>query len=110
PIQIVDVRTPYLAGGRLMWETPLEGLRVGGSVQALRLDLQLLAGTTAFEVQIPATLAVGSVEYSFQDLLVAAEYSRWFLWSHSTRPDMFPETPLTVSERGYGMVSYRVAS
>src|SRR5258706_165529 len=37
---IPDLSVPYLAGGRLMWQTPLEGLQVGGSVQALRLDFQ----------------------------------------------------------------------
>jgi hypothetical protein len=110
PIQVVDVRTPYLAGGRLMWETPLEGLRVGGSLQALRLDLQLLAGQAPFDYRIPATLAVGSVEYAIHDLLFAAEYSRWFVSAESSRPDIYPSTSLTVSERGYGMVSYRFAS
>src|SRR5262249_32524896 len=42
PYQILDFRTPYLAGGRVMWETPLEGFRVGGSFQQLRLDAKLL--------------------------------------------------------------------
>jgi hypothetical protein len=110
PIQLVDVRTPFLAGGRLMWETPLEGLRLGGSLQTLRLDLKVLAGQTPFDYRIPATLAVGSVEYAFQDLLFAAEYSRWFVSAESSRPDIYPSTSLTVSERGYGMVSYRFAS
>ncbi|MGH7436088.1 MAG: hypothetical protein ACRENE_10480, partial [Polyangiaceae bacterium] len=29
---------PYVAGGRLMWETPFDGLRLGGTVEALELD------------------------------------------------------------------------
>jgi hypothetical protein len=32
-------QVPYLIGGRLMWQAPLEGLSLGGSAQALRLDL-----------------------------------------------------------------------
>ena len=107
---MLEIRTPYLAGGRLMWETPIDGFRIGASVQTLRLDAKLLAGATAFDVQIPATLAVGSLEYSLHDVLVAAEYSRWFVSSRSTHPELFRDTPLTVSERGYAMVAYRVAS
>ena len=109
PFQVVELRTPYLVGGRLLWETPLEGLRAGGSLQTLRLDAKLLQGMTVIDLQIPATLAVASVEYAPQDLLVAAEYSRWFVSSHSSPPGLFPEAT-TVSERGYGMVAYRVAS
>ena len=39
-----EFRVPYVVGGRLLWETPLTGLRVGGSVQALRIDFGLSVG------------------------------------------------------------------
>ncbi len=70
---------PYLAGGRLMWETPLEGLRVGGSAQALRLDVTLVEGGASTAIQVPVVLWVASAEYSAHDLLLAAEYSRWYV-------------------------------
>lgn len=105
---VQDLRVPYLAGGRLLWETPLEGLRVGGSLQALRLDAQLLVGMSSVTVEIPAILSVASAEYAVRDWLFSAEYSRWFVSSHARPAGLFPETGLTVSERGYGMVSYRV--
>ena len=35
---MTDFEVPYLFGGRAMWEPPLEGLRVGGSAQALRFN------------------------------------------------------------------------
>src|SRR5579859_5950657 len=29
PYQVTDFGVPYIAGGRVLWETPLEGLRIG---------------------------------------------------------------------------------
>ncbi len=107
PIQIQSVNVPYLVGGRVMWETPAEGLRLGGSMQVLRLDLQLLAGAQTLKVEAPVTLAVGSVEYSTHDLLLAAEYSRWFVKADSSDSTIFPSSPLVTSERAYAMASYR---
>src|SRR5258706_7896765 len=47
PFQVMDLKTKYVVGGRLVWETPLEGLRLAGSAQALRLDTKLLLQSTA---------------------------------------------------------------
>ncbi len=57
---IREIDVPYLAGGRLMWETPLDGLRAGGSLQALRIDLDLafspaLVAALKQENLVPAT-------------------------------------------------------
>jgi hypothetical protein len=108
PFVVQDLRVPYLAGGRLMWETPLEGFRVGGSLQALQLDAQLVRGMSSFTLEIPAILSVASAEYALRDWLFSVEYSRWFVSTHTEPAGAFPETGLTVSERGYAMVSYRV--
>jgi hypothetical protein len=108
PIQIVNINVPYLVGGRVMWETPVEGLRLGGSIQVLRLDLQLLAGTQTVVLEAPVTLAVGSLEYSAHDWLLAAEYSRWFVKDDSSVPTLIPSSPVVTSERGYAMAGYRV--
>ncbi len=123
--QIGEVSVPYLGGGRLMWLTPLTGLSVGGSIQALRLDIDYLPppevvepaqtagalpadfdGTVA--VQVPAVLGVASLEYSANDWLVAAEYSRWRVSLKSDVPALLPESDST-SERGYLMTSYRLS-
>lgn len=112
PFEVVELTTPYVVGGRLLWETPIQGLRAGGSVQTLELDTKLLFSTpipSSVGVEIPATLWVGSIEYSAHDLLVAAEYSRWHVRVRSSDPTLFPETSV-VSERAYGMVSYRLKS
>jgi hypothetical protein len=109
PYQLVSLNVPFLVGGRLLWETPLDGLRLGGSVQTLRIDTQFLAASTPVAIQIPATLAVGSVEYAAHDLLLAAEYSRWFIGANSSNAAVFPTSPTMTSERAYGLVSYRVS-
>jgi hypothetical protein len=121
---IPRLNVPYIVGGRLMWQTPLEGLQTGASLQALRLDIdvvppaallanlqmmgQLPANFRApFTVNYPVLLAVGSIEYQAGDLLVAAEYSRWRTITESPYPTIVPSGDV-VSERGYLMTSYRV--
>ncbi len=109
PIAVEDLNVPYVTGGRLLWETPIDGLRLGGSAQALRLDTKLLYTATQGQatVKIPAVLWVGSIEYLHRDLLLAAEYSRWHVRVKSSDPMLFPESS-TVSERGYVLATYRL--
>ncbi len=124
PYQITGVRWPYLVGGRLMWETPLEGLRLGGSVQALELDTDILLtqylimndpmtmmdvvvpSSTEFTLSISAVLWVASIEYAAHDLLLAAEYNQQHISLDSTVPTLYPATE-SVSQRMYGMIAYR---
>jgi hypothetical protein len=122
---ITKLTVPYLAGGRLMWQTPLDGFQVGGSLQAMRLDFDYqppaaliaslqMAGTlpadfrAPLRVELPALLTVGSVEYQVGDLLLAAEYSRWRVQIESPVQALVANSD-TVSERGYFLTSYRVA-
>lgn len=124
PVQIDDINIPYVVGGRVLWETPLEGLRAGASVQLLRLDADLLFAPGLYaplqmagalpadfnglvEATIPsALLAVGSIEYSAYDVLIAAEYSRWHTELESSQPLLQPETKAT-AERAYLLAAYR---
>jgi hypothetical protein len=107
PYQVLSLNVPYIVGGRLLWETPAEGLHVSGSVQSLRLDTVLAAGTQQASLDLPVVLAVGSVEYSAHDLLLAAEYSRWYISEETSNAALFPVSS-SVSERAYVMGSYRV--
>jgi hypothetical protein len=109
PIAVLDLSIPYVAGARVLWETPVDGLRAGASLQGLRLETELLfpPGPDPVSVDIPAVLWVASAEYQKQDLLVAAEYSRWHVDVESSDPMVFPEMA-TISERGYGLVSYAI--
>jgi hypothetical protein len=123
---VSDLDVPYVVGGRLLWRAPapLDGLTLGGSIQALRFDLTVSLSDeivsafkqvgrlppdagNSFKYSIPAVLSVGSLEYSAHDFLLAAEYSRWHE-SYRTRPEIIPDGHLT-STRWYVMGSYRVA-
>ena len=111
PVTAVDLNVPFVAGGRLMWAAPVEGLRLGGSLQFLRLETHLLVPSTPSQVAVnlPVMLWVASVEYTVRDLLLSAEYSRWRVRTESSNPSLVPEG-LTFSERGYALASYRVNS
>jgi hypothetical protein len=104
----LDFKVPYVVGGRILWETPLEGLRVGGSVEAVRLDTTaFVPGIAPIEIENHSLLWVGSAEYSVGDLVLTAEYSRWSANQSSNNPVLSPPIDNT-SERGYAMATYRV--
>lgn len=122
---VTDVRVPYVFGGRLMWFTPLEGLTLAASGQAVRLDSDfqfrpevtkvlvdnMLAPSTftgAAKFDLPVKLWVVSLEYARGDLLISAEYSRRIAHTESTVP-LLPSDYI-VNERYYGMVSYHLLS
>jgi hypothetical protein len=122
-ITVTDVRVPYLYGGRLLWETPLEGLTAGASGQAVRFDAdyvldpavvaalqaaQLLPAdqTPNLPVKFRVTRWIASLQYAAYDLDVSAEYSRWIGEFYSRAPALF--VPHIVNERYYLMASYRM--
>ncbi|HEY6458922.1 MAG TPA: hypothetical protein VIY73_02195 [Polyangiaceae bacterium] len=116
PYQITNFNVPYVGGGRLLWDTPVDGLRVGGSVQALRLDASILANIASptapatpvtANIQIPAVLWVGSAEYTAGDLVLSAEYSRWMVSEDTSNPSVIPVQATVTSERAYVMATYR---
>ncbi|MGE3455314.1 MAG: hypothetical protein AB7O24_09415 [Kofleriaceae bacterium] len=123
--QVYAVDSKYVLGGQALWRPPVEGLRVGASLLRASFDqyLQFDAATTAiliaaglapadFDGKVifalrPANLWVASLEYSEGDWLFAAEYSRWFART-PVEPAVL-KLPNTLSERFYGMVTYRVS-
>jgi len=106
--QVANLDVPYVVGERLLWETPIEGLRAGGTLQALRIDTDILVpNLPPLSVGIPAVMWVGSVEYAFHDLLLSAEYSRWIVRLESSNPTLVPPAR-PISERAYAMGSYRI--
>ena len=119
PVQVTDLSTQYVVGGRLMWDTPVEGLRVGGSLQILRLDFgatfTLPAAmpppatmTTAVTAAFPVVIWVSSLEYAAHDWLLAAEYSRWHAKVEDSSDPTLLANAAAVSERAYAMTAYRV--
>jgi hypothetical protein len=111
PLVVRDLDVPFVVGGRVMWEPPIDGLRLGGSIQVLRFDLNLLVPSVASPVlyKLPATLLVASAEYVVREFLFAVEYSRWLVKAESSRPDIVPNDSPT-SERAYALATYRVYS
>lgn len=130
PSEVVETETPYLAGGRLMWE-PVEGLRIGGSAQLFNLTGTIFIDPEAAaqlpeeaeipedfdgfaDFELPAILWTASLEWTHEEWLVAAEYGRWDLAIESdVRPLVIPgcKTPTCknrfISERYYALASYR---
>lgn len=122
PYEVASLDNPYVLGGRILYSPPIEGLRVGGSLQVLRLDALLDFSPKVYaplqtagalpetfdgrvEVEVPALLWVGSAEYVHRALQLAAEYSRWHVERRSDTPALFPESN-TTSERMYARASY----
>jgi hypothetical protein len=101
-----NLRVPYVVGGRVLWETPLEGLRVGGSVQRLRLDIDAVTPAGSASLRVPALLWVGSADFTRSNLLLVAEYGRWHTSLESNNQALFPDQE-TVSERYYALAAYR---
>ncbi|HEX3769563.1 MAG TPA: hypothetical protein VHV30_01805 [Polyangiaceae bacterium] len=102
---------PAVFGERLIWETPLDGLRFAGSAEAIQLD------TTAYitglmsplHITSQSLLWVGSAEYAAGDWVLTAEYSRWRSRVHSDNPALSPAN-FSLAERAYVMATYRAAS
>ena len=107
----------YLFGGRLKWNTPLEGLMFGASLLQLDMDYSAksVGAPVYFNFDIPEMRrAYVFSEYNRGDWTVAAEYFRWD-FDFTTHIDMSatgqPEPPSVEdsnnSEGIYGLISYR---
>jgi hypothetical protein len=111
-IPVTEVDVPFVAGERLIWETPLDGLRLAGSLQAGRLDASFIIppNTPNFPAG-PASLGLhsvawlGSAEYALHDVQLSAEYGRSTGRVSGTNQAFFQRV---VSERGYVMATYRL--
>jgi hypothetical protein len=104
----LSFNVPYVTGGRVLWETPLQGLRLGGSLEAIRLDATAFvpdANKTTIKIENRSLLTVASAEYARDNLILTAEYSRWHTEQRGSDPG---STISSLSERGYVIGSYRV--
>jgi hypothetical protein len=112
PVQIGTLSIPYVAGGRVIWEMPITGLRVGGSFQALKLESTIIySGATPMSAGLDAKayLGLGSIEYAARDLLLAAEYGRYRIYYSTSDPVLLPVPPgAIVNEQSYVLAAYRV--
>jgi hypothetical protein len=127
PVELDSVDTRYVAGGQVLWRTPLAGLRLGGSYLHTNLEFRfhtdqftaaqlIMAGLVPddfngnFELEWrDINLTVASVEYSPGDWSLSAEYSRWIFREHTSIPDAITVRDQD-SERFYGMATYRLSN
>src|SRR5438093_7462367 len=97
-------------GGRLLWETAVDGLRLGGRLQALRLDVNApiptATGSMTIEDDFPFMLWLTSAEYTVHDLLLAGELGYW----HADNQLNGQVISGTTNQRFYGMASYRAGA
>jgi hypothetical protein len=104
--------TKFVVGGRLSWETPLEGLRALASFEVFKLGYDANFPPTAsgpgpiVHVSVSTAFALGSLEYAAHDLLLATEYGRWFADVDTGGSTIIPSNTPT-SERGYALAAYR---
>lgn len=104
----LSFNVPWTFGGRLLWETPVPGLRVGGSVLKLHLDVVAhLPMMMTATIDNDSWFWVGSLEYSIGALAFTAEYTRGYTDQTSVIPTSNFQTE---ADSGYVMVSYVVAS
>jgi hypothetical protein len=103
----VQINVPYVVGGRLIWETPLDGLRLGGTVEALHLDATAFLGpSTSVALPDDQVVWLASAEYARQDVTLTAEYGRAHASQGTSNPMIQPPLSQT-SEGGYAMATYR---
>ena len=109
--ELSSIDVPYLAAGRFMWETPISGLRIGASLLVMKLNetgvLPTMPMPTNVSVSNVIYGAIGSAEYAWRDLLIAAEYGQARFVLHDDQPALIPEGA-TVDAGGYGLLAYRV--
>jgi hypothetical protein len=96
---------PYAFGGRLTWETPLSGLRLGGTFLQLHLDtlafIPMVMDPVSIENDSYTWLA--SLEYGLGALTLMAEYGQ----GHSDQRSVLPGNTLEVTgDGGYVMLNY----
>lgn len=95
-----DNDTVYV--GALRWETPLSGLRLGYTLIDGKVDLPLSIMGNIMINENDYTGHYYSAEYSWNDLILAAEY-----WTRKTDVTMGPSESTIEAESYYLMASYR---
>lgn len=122
-VTTTTIRPRWFVGGRVIYETPVPGLRVGGAVVALGGDTstsldsattaQLIAagiapadfdGTLTFDIE-RSWLARGFAEWTIHKLTLSAEYQSVNAENESRYA--FAPDNITHSDGFYGMASYR---
>jgi hypothetical protein len=105
PIQL-KFNVPFAFGARVLWETPVPGLRIGASVLDLRLDtIAFLPMSMTVGIEGHTLVGLGSLEYVWRALTIDAEYSR----GRTKQESVVASSNFThTSESAYVMASYAI--
>ncbi|HEY6178605.1 MAG TPA: hypothetical protein VIX73_29345 [Kofleriaceae bacterium] len=105
-LHINALEVPYIVGGRVMWETPVEGLRAAASVLNGEIEGRYtplgMAPPMVVPFDVRATNWLSSIEYLRRGVLLAAEYGRSI-----GRSTIATSVTHTTSEHGYALAGYR---
>lgn len=105
-IHINSLRVPYIVGGRVLWEMPVEGLRVGASVLNGEIEGEFailgMSPPPVVALDVKATNWLASIEYLRRGVLLAAEYGRAI--GEST---VGTTVTHTTAEHAYALAGYR---
>lgn len=111
-IDVVESITT-IHGARVMWELPVDGLRVGGSALEARLHAEATVPPATPEEPPSRAGAdfrvrwwLASLEYVIDDLLVAFEYGRQHNRIEATGVE--PQRFTSITEVGYLLAAYRL--
>lgn len=83
PVLAYDIEAKHVYGGQVVWNTPLSGLRAGGTLLGAELNsATTFAGITPAPWTVGMNLEVKSIavlsaEYVWNELTLAGEYTRW---------------------------------
>ncbi len=106
--------------GSLQWQTPLDGLRLRGTIRRSDLEMPSTTGAALVGFTVPlgtefvyemarTRTIVGSIEYTWNDLVVAAEYFDTKADAYIDIPGFFTFADSTSNSDGYYVsASYRV--
>ncbi|MDA8139593.1 MAG: hypothetical protein M0036_13165 [Desulfobacteraceae bacterium] len=91
--------------GALRWETPLSGLKLGYSIfyeTDVIMPISILDGAIQTSFEGPVTIQIASIEYTWRNLVVAAEYMH-----RRADSTILSNQRITKAESYYLMASYR---
>lgn len=98
---------PYIYGARLLWDTPIDGLRLAQTYQKIRYDYDLFFPSLSqtFAASLVVAMGVSSIEYTIDSFQFAVEYAKWWA-DFDVVPDSLTPPIYQTHERYYGMVTY----
>lgn len=106
---VTQIDVPHIVGGRILWETPIEGFKTAFTAQKLSLKFNANQNDVPVKGELPVSQIVGSLEYTYRrKLTLSSEYARQYVEFTTPSAAAFPQTK-TISERYYLMANYQLS-